>query len=294
MRVFVTGASGFVGSAVVRELIGNGHQVLGLARTDAAEEALKAAGAEPHRGDLADLDSLRGGAAQADGVIHLAYSHDFSQMAAAAETDRQAIEAIGEVLAGTGRPFVVTGGTGVLGPGRVVTEEDAPPEPWTHPRRTDQTALPLAERGVRVSLVRLPQVHGEGDHGFVPYLIQIARTKGVAAYLGDGSNRWPAVHRLDAARLYRLALEHAPAGARLHAVAEEGIPARAIAEVFGKHLGLPVRAIPDAEAEDHFGWIRMFASQDLPASGALTQERFDWKPEQIGLIADLEAGHYFG
>lgn len=293
MRVFVTGASGFVGSAVVRELISAGHEVVGLARSDQAVAALSAAGAAPHRGDLADLDSLRGGAAAADGVIHCAYGHDFSAMAAAAEADRLAIEALGEALVGTGRPFVVTGGTGVLAPGQVVTEDDAPPESSTHPRRSEQAAMPFAERGVRVSVLRLPQVHGEGDPGFVPYLIEIARTKGVAGYVGDGTNRWPAVHRLDAARLYRLALETASAGTRLHAVAEEGVAARAIAEVIGKHLDLPVRAIPDADVEDHFGWMSMFASRDLPASGTLTQERFDWKPEQPGLIADLDAGHYF-
>lgn len=291
MRVFVTGASGFVGSAVVRELIDSGHQVTGLARSDSSAAKLAAAGAQVHRGSLGDLDSLRAGAAAADGVAHLAFVHDFENYVEAANIDRSAIAAIGEVLAGTERPFVVTSGLAGFGLGRSLTEEDAaaPESP-----RVSEEALVLADRGVRVSAVRLaPSVHGEGDHGFVPRLIEIARTKGISAYPGDGSNRWPAVHRLDAAQLFRLALENAPAGARLHGVAEGGIPVRDIAEVIGRHLGLPVESVPVEQAFDHFGWLGGFFALDLPASSALTQERLDWHPVHPGLIADLEKGHYF-
>ncbi|OHU31468.1 3-beta hydroxysteroid dehydrogenase [Mycobacteroides franklinii] len=291
MRVFVTGASGFVGSAVVRELIDFGHQVTGLARTDSSAVKLAAAGAQVHRCSLGDLDSLRAGAAAADGVAHLAFVHDFENYVEAANIDRSAIAAIGEVLAGTGRPFVVTSGLAGFGLGRPLTEEDAaaPESP-----RVSEEALVLADRGVRVSAVRLaPSVHGEGDHGFVPRLIEIARAKGVSAYPGDGSNRWPAVHRLDAAQLFRLALENAPAGARLHGVAEGGIPVRDIAEVIGRHLGLPVESVPVEQAFDHFGWLGGFFALDLPASSTLTQERLDWHPVHPGLIADLEKGHYF-
>jgi len=291
MRVFVTGASGFVGSAVVRELINSGHQVTGLARSDSSAAKLAAAGAQVHRGSLGDLDSLRAGAAAADGVAHLAFVHDFENYVEAANIDRSAIAAIGEVLAGTGRPFVVTSGLAGFGLGRPLTEEDAaaPESP-----RVSEEALVLADRGVRVSAVRLaPSVHGEGDHGFVPRLIEIARAKGTSAYPGDGSNRWPAVHRLDAARLFRLALENAPVGARLHGVAEGGIPVRDIAEVVGRHLGLPVESVPVEQAFDHFGWLGGFFALDLPASSALTQERLDWHPVHPGLIADLEKGHYF-
>ncbi len=291
MRVFVTGASGFVGSAVVRELINSGHQVTGLARSDSSAVKLAAAGAQVHRGSLGDLDSLRAGAAAADGVAHLAFVHDFENYVEAANIDRSAIAAIGEVLAGTGRPFVVTSGLAGFGLGRPLTEEDAaaPESP-----RVSEEALVLADRGVRVSAVRLaPSVHGEGDHGFVPRLIEIARAKGVSAYPGDGSNRWPAVHRLDAAQLFRLALENTPAGARLHGVAEGGIPVRDIAEVIGRHLGLPVESVPVEQAFDHFGWLGGFFALDLPASSTLTQERLDWHPVHPGLIADLEKGHYF-
>lgn len=291
MRVFVTGASGFVGSAVVRELIDSGHQVTGLARSDSSAAKLAAAGAQVHRGSLGDLDSLRAGAAAADGVAHLAFVHDFENYVEAANIDRSAIAAIGEVLAGTERPFVVTSGLAGFGLGRSLTEEDAAAA--ESPRVSEQ-ALVLADRGVRVSAVRLaPSVHGEGDHGFVPRLIEIARTKGISAYPGDGSNRWPAVHRLDAAQLFRLALENTPAGARLHGVAEGGIPVRDIAEVIGRHLGLPVESVPVEQAFDHFGWLGGFFALDLPASSALTQERLDWHPVHPGLIADLEKGHYF-
>ncbi|SDL21300.1 SDR family oxidoreductase [Nonomuraea jiangxiensis] len=292
MRVFVTGATGFVGSAVVRELIEAGHQVAGLARTDEAAAALRAAGAEPRPGSLDDLAGLRDGAAAADGVIHLAFVHDFANFEAANQTDRRAIAALGEALAGSGRPFVITSGTGVLPPGRVGTEED---EPGTHSPRgaAEQVGLSFVERGVRASLVRLPLVHGEGDPGFVATAIGIAREKGVSAYVGDGDHRWSSVHRLDAARLYRLALEEAPTGARLHAVAEEGVPVRDIAGVIGSRLGVPVTAITSGEAYEHFGWLASFVTLDMPASSALTQKLLDWHPARPGLIEDLNAGHYF-
>ncbi|GAA2205530.1 SDR family oxidoreductase [Nonomuraea monospora] len=292
MRVFVTGATGFVGSAVVRELIGAGHQVVGLARSDEAAAALEAAGAVPHRGALDDPAGLRGGADGADGVIHLAFVHDFGNFEAANATDRRAIEALGEALAGSGRPFVVTSGTGLLPPGRVGTEED---EPGTHSPRgaAEEVALSFVPRGVRVSLVRLPLVHGEGDHGFVAAAIGIAREKGVSAYPGDGSFRWSSAHVLDVAALYRLALEQAPAGARLHAVAEEGVAVREVAGVVGRRLGVPVSSIPVAEAGAHFGWLGAFLSLDMPASSTLTRKLLDWRPERPGLIEDLEAGHYF-
>jgi nucleoside-diphosphate-sugar epimerase len=296
MRTFVTGATGFIGSAVVQDLIDAGHDVVGLARSDEAAAALEKAGAEVHRGTLDDLDSLRAGAAAADGVIHTAYIHDFSQMAMAAETDRRAIEALGAALEGSGRPLVITTGTALIKPGHVVTEDDAPdPVSGAYPRSGIQrAALGLAARGVRLSIVRPgPSVHGEGDHGFIPVLIDIARTKGVSAYIGDGSNRWPAVHRLDAARLYRLALEKAPAGSVWHAIGDEGVPTREIAEVIGRHLGLPAVSIAPEDADGHFGWIGGLFGMDAPASSALTRDRLGWEPVHPGLIADLEEGHYF-
>jgi nucleoside-diphosphate-sugar epimerase len=297
MRVFVTGATGFIGSAIVRELLETGHNVTGLARSDQAAANLAAAGAEVHRGSLTDLDSLRAGAATADGVIHTAYIHDFSPTgdpAGAARTDGRAIEALGETLAGSGKPLIVASGTALLAPGRPATEEDKMPDDTPHPRVSEQVVLQFAGRGVRVSAMRLPpSVHGQGDHGFVPALIGIARAKGLAAYVGDGSNRWAAVHRLDAARLFRLALESAPAGARLHAVGDEGVPFRDIAEVIGRHLSLPVTGISRAEADAHFGGFVLFASTDVPASSVITQQRYGWRPAQPGLIADLDAGHYF-
>ena len=297
MRVFVTGASGFIGSAVVPELIGAGHQVLGLARSDASADALAAAGAEVQRGALDDLDSLRAGATASDGVIHLAYIHDFSNLAASARADLGAVETLGDALEGSDRPLVITSGTLSLPAGRVATERDTPDagSAGSHRIASEQAALALAARGVRSSVVRLsPSVHDEGDHGFVPALIDIARDKGVSGYIGDGSNRWPAVHRLDAARLFRLALETAPAGSVLHGAADEGVAVRVIAEVVGRHLDLPVVAIAPEDAGEHFGWLGGFLAADVPASSALTRELVGWQPTHPGLIDDLEAGHYFG
>ncbi len=293
MRVFVTGATGFIGSAVVQELIAAGHQVLGLARSDEGAKSLATAGAGVHRGSLEDLDSLRSGAAAADGVIHTAFIHDFSNYGPAADADRRAIETLGSALAGTDRPLIVTSGTLLAQPqGRLATEEDAPNPSF--PRKSEEAALTLAASGVRVAVLRLPpSVHGEGDHGFVPRLISVAREKGVSAYIGDGLNRWPAVHRLDAAHLYRLILEKGSAAGRYHGVADQGVPTREIAEVIGKHLLVPVVSKSREEAADHFGWIALFFGVDGPASGAQTQERLGWRPEKPGLIADLEQMHYF-
>ncbi|MFJ8779916.1 SDR family oxidoreductase [Streptomyces sp. NPDC102476] len=295
MRVFVTGATGFVGSAVTRELLDAGHEVLGLARSDRSAEALKSAGAEVHRGDLNDLDSLRRGAEAADGVAHLAFIHDFTNLTTSGEADLRAIEAIGSVLEGTGKPFVVTSGL-LTAPGRLGTEEDPadPDSPAKHRHASEVATLALAERGVRSSVLRLPpSVHGEGDIGFVPMFIDFARDKGVSAMVGDGSNRWAAVHRLDAARLFRLALEAAPAGVRLHAIGDEGVPFREIAEIIGRGLGVPVASVAPEEAMDHFGWLGHFAAIDMRASGTLTRKLLDWQPEHPALIPDLEAGHYF-
>jgi nucleoside-diphosphate-sugar epimerase len=293
MRVFVTGASGFIGSAVVRELVDAGHEVTGLARSDESAAAVAAAGAAVHRGNIDDPESLRLGADAADGVIHTAYNHDFSRMEDAARTELRVIETLTGALEGSGRPLVITTGTALVKPGEVATEGDSPDPARAHPRLGAER-IALAARGVRVAVVRPgASVHGEGDHGFVPVLIDIARAKGVAAYIGDGANRWPAVHRLDAARLYRLALEDAPAGSVFHAVADEGVPTRDIAEVIGRHLGVPAVSIAPEDAAGHFGWIGAFFAIDAPASSALTQGRLAWQPTHAGLIEDLDAGHYF-
>ncbi len=299
MRVFVTGASGWIGSAVVPELIEAGHQVTGLARSDASAAALAAAGAKVHRGSLDDLESLRNGAAAADGVIHLAFRHDFGDFAAAAATDLRAIQAIGDVLADSGRPLVTASGTLMLtmiAPGRLGTEDIvAGPEHGGSPRVGSEIAvLGLASRGVRSAVVRLaPTVHGEGDRGFVPRLIDIAGDKGASGYVGDGTNRWPAVHRLDAARLFRLGLEKAPPGSVLHAAGDAGIPFRDIAAVIGSHLGVPVMSIPAEEAAGQFGFLGAFVGRDNPTSSELTRALVGWEPSCPGLIADLEEGHYF-
>ena len=305
MRVFVTGASGWIGSAVVPELIDAGHQVTGLARSDASAAALTTAGAEVLRGTIDDLDTLRAGADASDGVIHLAFKHDVAfsgGFQAAADADRRAADTFGEVLAGSGRPFVIASGTLGLAPGRVATERDGlDPGSAAHlsggPHTRHATALAtlsLASRGVRSSVLRLPPtVHGDGDHGFMATLVGIARDKGVSGYLGDGSNRWPAVHRFDAAHLFRLAVEQAPAGSVLHAVADEGVPVRAIAEVIGRHLGLPVAAVAAGDAAGHFTWLGGFIGIDSPASSELTRALVGWQPAQPGLLDDLDKGHYF-
>ena len=296
MRVFVTGATGFVGSAVVRELISAGHQVTGLARSESAARSLAAAGALAHRGDLRDHDSLRSGAAASDGVVHAAFSHDYTDRVATCELDRAAIEALGATLAGSGRPLVISSGAAIITPGRTATEEDAPALSSAQLPRvaTEEAAAAAAARGVHVMVVRLPVVHGDGDAGFLPAAIRIAREKGVSAYVGAGLNRWCAVHRLDAAQVYRLALENGAAGARYHAVAEEQVTFREIADIIGERLGVPVAAKPAEEAAAHFGWLAGFAGFDGPASGTLTRERLRWQPRQPGLIADLgQSASYF-
>jgi nucleoside-diphosphate-sugar epimerase len=295
MRVFVTGATGFIGSAVVHELLGAGHEVLGLARSDHAAAAVAAAGATVHRGDISDLDSLRRGAAASDGVVLTAFNHDFTvSRVEASAADRLAVEAMAEVLVGTDRPIIITSGTGGLSPGHLATEQSVPGSDLVGRYAVEEAAVSFVDRGVRAAVVRFPPtVHGRGDHGFISMLVNIARNKGVSGYPGDGSNRWPAVHRLDAAHLFRLAVESAPAGARLHGVGEEGVPVREIAEVIGRRLGLKVVAIPTEELAGHFGFLGAFFALDCPASSALTQTMLEWHPAQSGLIADLEQGHYF-
>lgn len=274
MRVFVTGATGYIGSEVVRELISAGHKVIGLTRSDKGALKLREAGAEVHQGSLDDLDSLRSGAAVADGTIHLAFKHDFSDFAGSLDTDLRAIQAIGEVLEGTGKPFLTTA--------------------HANGTASDNATLALAKRGVRASVVSLsPSVHGDGDKGFIPLLINIARAKGLSAYIGDGFNRWTAVHRIDAARLFRLALEAAPAGSKLDGVGDEAIPFRDIANIIGAHLNLPVVSITSEEATDHFGFLGPIAAIDIPRSSVQTQKLLGWKPMHPTLIADMEHGHYF-
>jgi nucleoside-diphosphate-sugar epimerase len=290
MRVFLTGATGFIGSQIVPELLKAGHRVLGLTRSDAGARALIAAGAEAHRGDIEDLESLRSGAAQSDGVIHTAFNHDFSKFVENCENDKRAIEAMGAALVGSERPFIITSGTGMgsLAPGQLATEDVFNPNAH-HPRKASEIAgNAVAERGVNVSVVRLPQVHDPVKQGLITVLVQITREKGVSAYVGEGLNRWPAAHVLDVARLYRLALEKRAKGSRYHAVAEEGIPVREVAAVLGRRLQVPVVSLSKEQAEAHFGWLGMFADYDMPASSALTRQRLGWQPTGPGLIADLE------
>ncbi len=295
MRVFVTGASGWIGSAVVPELLEAGHQVVGLARSDESAEALVAAGATAQRGSLDDLESLRAGAEASDAVIHLAFKHDFSDYVGAGHTERAAIELFGNTLAGSDRPLLFASGVALIAPGRVATEHD--PSPMSGPDSprggSEQLALEFADRGVRsVSLRFAPTVHGDGDHGFVSTIVGVAREKGTSGYVGDGSNRWPAVHRLDAARMVRLALEKAPAGSVVHGVGEVGIAARDIAEVIGAQLDVPVTSVAPDDAAAHFGWIGGFFGLDIPASSTLTQEMLGWTPTHPRLLEDLAAGYY--
>ncbi|MFG2584150.1 SDR family oxidoreductase [Streptomyces malaysiensis] len=300
MRIFVTGASGWIGSALVPELLDAGHQVIGLARSDSSAAALTAAGAEVVRGTLDDLDVLGTATTAADGVIHLAFKHDIAftgDYQGAAEADRRAVDTFADALAGTDRPFVLASGLVGLKSGQVSTERDMPTvngTPASLRSATATAARALASRGVRSSVVRLsPTCHGEGDNGFMAHLVATARAKGVSGYLGDGNQRWPAVHRLDAARLFRLAVEKAPAGAVLHGVAEEGIALRDIAEVIGRHLDVPTASVAPEAAAEHFTWLSDFVALDSPASNALTRELLDWRPTHPGLLEDLDKGHYF-
>lgn len=295
MRLFITGATGFIGTAVVSEFLTAGYEVLGLARSQAARDLLKSRGAEAHAGELSDLESLAAGAKACDGVIHLAFIHDFSTYLANAEVDRRALEAMAGAMEGTGKPLVVTSSAAVLKPGQIGTERDAPEnEGLGSIRAASEQVLAAAERGVRVCAVRLPpSVHGAGDHAFVPAMIETARRHGFSAYIGEGANRWPAVHRLDAAHLFRLALEKATPGSRLHGVAEEGIPVRDIAETIAQGLGIPLRSISADEAAAHFGWLAAFAAIDLPISSTLTQTSLGWHPQQPGLLEDMRENGYF-
>ncbi|MGJ4858948.1 SDR family oxidoreductase [Labrys sp. La1] len=295
MRVFVTGATGFVGSAVVKELIGAGHQVLGLARSEDKAAGLAGVGAEAHRGSLEDFDSLRAGANNSDGVIHLAFNHDFSTFAANCEDDRRVIAALGSALAGSDRPLIVTSGTAMAStvPGELAREDGAVVSSKVIPRAaSEEAAAAVAAEGGNVSVVRLPQVHDTVRQGLVTYAIAVAREKGVSAYIGEGRNRWSAAHILDVARLYRLVLEKAEPGAKYHAVAEEGVTQREIAEVIGRGLKVPARSIPLSEAGAHFGWLGLFAGHDMPASSEQTRRTLGWQPASPGLIADLEAMDY--
>jgi nucleoside-diphosphate-sugar epimerase len=289
MRVFVTGATGFVGSAVVRELINAGHQVLGLARSDAGAQSLTAAGAQVQRGGLENLESLRSGAAASDAVIHLAFIHDFSKFKENCEIDKQAIEVLGNELAGSDRPLIVTSGLALGVQGRLATEDDPPvPVSDNYPRASEHTAAAFEKRGVRAMVVRLPQVHDTVKQGLITYAVQTAREKGVSAYIREGRTRWAAVHVTDAARLYRLALEKGSAGARYHAIAEEGVPARDVAEAIGRGLNVPVVSISPEEASAHFGWLARFLTWDLAASSTQTREKLGWTPTGPSLLTDLE------
>lgn len=306
MRIFVTGASGWIGSAVVPELIGAGHQVVGLARSDASAAALTAAGAEVHRGTLDDVDGLRTAAGESDGVIHLAFKHEIAfsgDFQGAADADRRAVEVFGQALAGSDRPFVIASGLLGFTGGEVATERDGHEldlvaagmraGPATR-LATAELTISLASGGVRSSVLRLPPTcHGDGDNGFMATLVAIARDRGISGYIGDGSNRWAAVHRLDTAPLFRMAVEEAPAGSTLHAVADQGVPIRDIAEVIGAHLEVPVVSISPEEAGEHFTWLAHFLAADCPASSAMTRELLGWKPTQLELIDDLNQGHYF-
>jgi nucleoside-diphosphate-sugar epimerase len=293
MRIFVTGATGFIGTPTVKELISVGHKVLGMARSDAGAKSLAAIGADVHRGSLEDVDSLRKGATASDAVIHLGFLHDFSKFKENCEIDKQAIEALGSVLAGSDRPLIVTSGTaGLATPGQVATEDTLLPPDFPFPRVSEQTALALVAKGVNASVMRLPQVHNTIKQGLVTYLIAVAREKGVSAYPGEGGNRWAAAHVLDVAKLYRLALEKHEAGAKYHAVDEEGVAMRDIAEVIGKGLKVPVVSLSADEPQVHFGWLSMFASHDLRASSAQTRKKLGWNPTGPGLIADLERVRY--
>jgi nucleoside-diphosphate-sugar epimerase len=291
MRVFVTGATGFIGSRIVPELISAGHQVLGLSRSDAGAQSLSAVGAQVQRGDLEDLESLRRGTAASDAVIHVAFRHDWTRFAESCELDRRAIEAIGAVLQGSSRPFIVTSGVGVA-QGRAATEDDPPLSSPSLPRVSEVTAVALIERGVHASVMRLPQVHDTEKQGLITPLIAIARAKGVSAYIGDGHNRWPAAHVTDVARLYRLALEKFTAGARYHAVAEEGVPLKDIATVIGHGLNVPVISISPEKAEEHFGFLGFFAGRDAHISSAQTRARLGWNPTGPDLLTDLRDMRY--
>ena len=287
MKVFVTGATGFVGYAVIKELIGEGHAVLGLSRSDTGAKSLLAVGAVPHRGDIEDLDCLRSGISQADAVIHMAFNHDFSKFAENCEADRHAITAMGQVLVGTEKPYIVTSGTGMS-----ATENDPPSPPSAaYPRASEQTAIECVDLGVRASVVRLPQVHDENKQGLITYMIAIAKAKGISAYVGDGSNCFPAVHLSDAALLYRLALENGATGARYHAIGEEGVSLKEIAGVIGRRLNIPVISISAEQAFEHFGWMGLFATLDLTSSSKQTQEQLGWHPTGPGLLHDLNLTH---
>jgi nucleoside-diphosphate-sugar epimerase len=298
MRIFLTGATGFIGSAIVQELLQAGHRVTGLARTDAAAKSLAVAGAQAYRGDVEDLESLRRGASESDGVIHTAFNHDFSRLKESCQNDRRAIEALGAALLGSSRPLVITSGTALLTPGKLATEtERHTPGPEAFPRvASEEAADSVASKGVRVATVRLaPSVHGDGDHAFVPALIHVARAKGESAYVGDGANRWATVHRLDAASLFRLVVESDfPAASRFHGIGEQGVLFRDIAEVIGRHLNVPVVSQTPERAAEHFGFFAPFVALDAPASSQTTREALGWRPTQPGLIADLEGGRYFG